>query len=189
MDRQQALKYDTELNERLQKYAEDCGEDAMVGKSIVEQFIEFLPDDELKGMVFLGRNPVSYKLGNARLDLKKAIVAGIGYVTSVSRPESIFSYIQLLIISVIFIGNATEQKLNGIEAYAVYLLHMKDAYHFGMEEEKFIGELQDWCSAKGGIVANREKVVEALNHLYAMKTADFEDGKISLREQVWGKMD
>ena len=55
MDRQQALKYDTELNERLQKYAEDCGEDATVGKSIVEQFIEFLPDDGLKGMVFLGR--------------------------------------------------------------------------------------------------------------------------------------
>ena len=189
MDRQQALKYDTELNERLQKYAEDCGEDATVGKSIVEQFIEFLPDDELKGMVFLGRNPVSCKLGNARLNLKKAIVAGIEYAASVSRPESTFGYIQLLIISAIFIGNATEQKLNGIEAHAVYLLHMKDAYQFGIEEEKFIGELQEWCSAKGDIETNSEKVVEALNHLYAMKTADFEDGKISLKEKVWGKMD
>jgi len=115
-------------------------------------------------------------------------VAGIGYVTSVSRPESIFSYIQLLIVSAIFIGKATEQKLSGIETYAVYLLHMKDAYHFGVEEETFIGELQEWCSTKGGIETNREKVVEALNHLYAMKTADFEEGKISLREQVWGKM-
>lgn len=189
MDRQQALKYDTELNERLQKYAENCGEDAAVGKSITEQFIEFLPDDELKGMVFLGRDPVSYKLGNARLDLKKAIAAGIGYVASVSRPESIFSYIQILIISAIFIGNVTEQKLNGIEAYAVYLLHMKNAYHFGIEEEKFIGELQELCSTKWGIETNREKVVEALNHLYAMKTADFEDGRISLREHVWGKME
>lgn len=189
MNRQQALKYDTELNERLQKYAEDCGEEAAVGKSIAEQFIEFLPDDELKGMVFLGREPVSYKLGNARLNLKKAIVAGIEYAASVSRPESIFSYIQLLIVSAIFIGKATEQKLNGIEAHAVYLLHMKGAYHFGIAEENFIGELQDWCSTKGGIETNREKAVEALNHLYAMKTADFEDGKISLREQVWGKMD
>lgn len=189
MDRQQAMRYDGDLREIIMDFSREHGEDEAFGKSIVDQYVEFLPDNEIKGMIFLNRDPVSYKLGNVRLNLKQAILAGVEFAASVSRPESIFNYIQLLIISILFIGNATGQKLNDIEAYAVYLLHIKNAYHFGIEEEAFIHELQEWCGTKGAIETNREKVIGALNHLYAMRTADFEDGKISLKETVWGRME
>lgn len=188
MNRQQAMKYDAELRVKIEDCAKDYGEDVTLGRVIVDQFVEFLPDNEVKGMIFLDQDTDSHKLGNVRLDLKQAILAGVEFLASVSRPESIFNYIQLLIISVLFIRNATEQKLNGIEASAVYLLHMKNAYGYGIEEEQFIKELQDWYYQKEDEKLERGKVVEAINHLYAMKTADFDSGKIYLKEKVWGRM-
>ncbi len=189
MNRQQAVKYDSELREIIESYAKNYGEDDALGKNIVDQFVEFLPDNEIKGMVFLDGDPVSRKLGNVRLDLKQAMLAGVEFAASVSRPESIFNYIQLLIISILFIRNVTEQKLSGVEARAVYLLHMKNAYTFGIDEEQFICDVQEWYCQKGDEKPAREKVVEAINHLYTMKTADFDNGKIYLKERVWGRME
>lgn len=189
MIRQRAKEYDDKLGRKLQDYASECGENVEVAKNIVDNFIEFIPDDDIKGMVFLNDDPVFYKLGNARIDLRKAILAGVELVASVSRPESVFNYIQLLIISALFVRNITRQELNGIEAYTVYLLHMKGAYQFSIKEEQFILDLQEWYTQQKGTALEKEKIVEAINHLYKMKVADFEDGKICLKENVWGKLE
>ena len=133
MTRQQAIAYDEKLIRELQGYASDHGETETVAKGIVADFVEFLPDNDIKGMVFLVNDPVSYKLGNAMIDLRKAILAAVEFAASVSRPESLFNYIQMLIISVLFIRSLTRQELNGLEAYTVYLLHMKGAYQYGIE--------------------------------------------------------
>ena len=189
MTRQQAIAYDEKLIRELQGYAGDCGEDETVAKGIVADFVEFLPDNDIKGMVFLGNDPVSYKLGNAKIDLRKAILAAVEFAASVSRPEGLFSYIQMLIISVLFIRSLTRQELNGLEAYTVYLLHMKGAYQYGIEEEQFILDMQEWYMQQKGIKLERGKAVETINHLYEMKVADFESGKICLKEKVWGKLE
>lgn len=188
MNRQQAIEYDLELSDKLQQYARKCGENEELGKRIVNNFIEFLPENEIKNMIFLDGDPTSYKLGNVRIDLKKAMLAGVEFAASVSTPESIFNYIQLLIISVLFIKNVTRQELNGIEASVIYLLHMKEAYEFGIEEGQFINEMQEWYQQKNEEL-EYEKIVEAINHLYNMKTAKLENGKIFLKEKVWGKIE
>ena len=144
MTRQQAVEYDKKLSKELQDYASDSGEDKTVATNIVDNCIEFLPEDDMKGMIFLRNDPVSYKLGNVRLDLKKAILEVLELAASVSRPESIFNYIQLLIVSVLFIGNATKLELSRLEAHVIYLLHTKGAYQSGVEEEQFILEMQEW---------------------------------------------
>lgn len=189
MTRQQARAYDDKLSGTLQRYAGNCGENEAVAKSIVADFVEFLPDDDVKKMVFFGNDPVSYKLGNARIDLRKAILAGVEFTASVSRPESLFNYIQMLIVSVLFIRSLTRQELNGLEAYTVYLLHVKGAYQYGIEEEQFILDMQEWYMQQKGIKLERGKTVETINHLYKMKVADFESGKICLKEKVWGKLE
>lgn len=189
MTRQQAMAYDDKLSKKLQGYAGDCGENETVAKGIVADFVEFLPDNDVKGMVFLGNDSVSYKLGNARLDLRKAILAGVEFAVSVSRPESLFNYIQMLIVSVLFIRSITRQELNGLEAYTVYLLHVKGAYQYGIEEEQFILDMQEWHMQQKGIKLERGKVVETINHLYEMKVADFEGGTICLKEKVYGKLE
>ncbi|MDE7205475.1 MAG: hypothetical protein K2O91_27060 [Lachnospiraceae bacterium] len=189
MTRQQAMEYDDKLSKKLQDYASDCGEDKTAAKNIVDNYIEFLPENDIKNMVFLGNDPVSYKLGNVRIDLKKAILAGVELAASVSRPESIFNYIQMLIVSVLFIRSVTRQELNGIEVYIVYLLHIKGAYQSGVEEEQFIHDFQEWYMQRENTTLERRNVVETINHLYEMKVADFENGKICLREKVWGKLE
>lgn len=189
MTRQQAVEYDNKLSKELQDYASNFGEDKTVAMNIVDNFIEFLPEDDMKGMIFLRNDPVSYKLGNVRLDLKKAILAGLELAASVSRPESIFNYIQMLIVSALFIRSITRQELNGIEAYIVYLLHIKGAYQSDIDEEQFIHDLQEWYLQRENTMLEREKMVGAINHLYEMKVADFENGKIRLKEKVWGKLE
>lgn len=189
MTRQQAVEYDNKLSKELQDYAGNYGEDKTVAMNIVDNFIEFLPEDDMKGMIFLRNDPVSYKLGNVRLDLKKAILAGLELAASVSRPESIFNYIQMLIVSALFIRSITRQELNGIEAYIVYLLHIKGAYQSDIDEEQFIHDLQEWYLQRENTMLEREKMVGAINHLYEMKVADFENGKIRLKEKVWGKLE
>ena len=173
MTRQQAVEYDSKLSKELQGYASDSGEDKTVATNIVDNFIEFIPENDMKGMIFLRNDPASYKLGNVRLDLKKAILAGLELAASASRPESIFNYIQMLIVSV----------------YIIYLLHIKGAYQSDIEEEQFIHDLQEWYMQRENTTLERGKIVGAINHLYEMKAVDFENGKIRLKEKVWGKLE
>lgn len=189
MTRQQAITYDDRLSRKLQEYASNHGENEALAKDIVADFVEFLPDNDVKGMIFLGDDPVSYKLGNARIDLRKAILAGVEFAASVSRPESLFNYIQLLLVSVLFIRSITRQELNGLEAYIIYLLHEKGTYQSGIEEDLFIHDMQEWYMQQKGLKLEQEKVMEAINHLYEMKVADIEGGKICLKEKVWGKLE
>lgn len=188
MNRQQAVIYDEELQKELQSCAKKYSEDASMTKYIVDNFVEFIPEDDVKGMIFLGNNSASYKAGNVRLDFRKALLAGVEFVASISNPESIFNYIQLLIVSVLFIGNATKLELSRLEAYVIYLLHTKGAYQSGVEEEQFILEVQEWYQQKEGKELEREAVVDAINHLYDIKAADFSAGRINLVERVWGKL-
>lgn len=188
MNRQQAMKYDEELQKELQSYAREYSEDAGMAKYIVDNFVEFIPEDDVKGMIFLGNNSASYKAGNVRLDFRKTLLAGVEFVASISSPESIFNYIQLLIVSVLFIGNATKLELSRLEAYVIYLLHTRGAYQSGVEEERFILEVQEWYWQKEGKELDCGAVVDAINHLCDIKVADFNYGRINLIERVWGKL-
>ena len=138
-----------------------------------------------KGIIFIGEDSASYKAGNIKMDLKKAFIAGIEFAASISKPESIFNYIQLIIVSVFFIGKSAKQELSSLEAYVIYLLHEK-VYNTGVEEERFISEVQEWYQRKEGKAVDRDDIVDAMNNLYRIKVADFNDGNIYLKEHVWG---
>lgn len=189
MTRKQANEYDNELKTRLQDCAKEILMDQQAGTYIVDNFIEFIPEDYVKGMIFLGNDPVSYKAGNVRIDLKKALLAGIEFVASISAPESIFNYIQLLIVSALFIGKASKQELSEVEACIVYWLHTRGAYDTGVEEERFILNFREWYQEKEGKALERGDIVNAINHLYHIKVADYKEGNIYLKEKVWGKLD
>ena len=119
------------------------------------------------------------------IDIKKALVSGFEFAASISRPESIFNYIQLIIASAFFIEKSVKQELSRLEAYAVYLLHKNGAYDTGMEEERLINEVQEWCRQKEGTIVEGEKIADAVNQLYRIRTLDLRDGKIYLNEHVW----
>lgn len=66
---------------------------------------------------------------------------------------------------------------------------MKGAYQSGIEEEQFILYLREWYMQQKGIKLERREIVEVINRLYKMKVTDFENGKICLKEKVWGKLE
>lgn len=189
MTRKQANEYDSQLKARLQDCAGEILMDRQAGAYIVDNFIEFIPEDTVKGMIFLGDDPASYKAGNVRIDLKKAIFAGIEFVASISAPESIFNYIQLLIVSALFIGKASKQELSEVEAHIVYWLHTRGTYEVGVEEERFILSFKEWYQEKEEKTLEREDIVNAINHLHHIKVADYREGNIYLKEKVWGKLE
>lgn len=187
MTRQEAIQYNNILKGELEQAALQYDLQKSIGIYIVDHCITVLPEDARKGMIFLGEDAVSYKAGNIKLDLKNAIIAGLELVASVNMPESIFNYIQLLIVSAFFIKKATRQNLGKLEAYIVYLLHMKNTYNVGVDEKKFTCELQEWYQQKEEKTLSRKDVLEAINRLYDIKVVDFENGNIYLKEKVWGK--
>lgn len=189
MTRKEAMEYNDSLKRELGQAALQYGLDEPAGAYIVDNYITVLPEDARKGMIFLGKDSASYKAGNVKIDLKKAIIAAFELAASISRPESIFNYIQLVIVSVFFIEKAIKQEMGRLESYAVYLLHKKDAYDTGIEEERFISELQEWYQQKEGKAAGRREIIEAINNLYEIKAADFNNGNIYLREHVWGTVE
>lgn len=111
MTRQDAIEYDNWLKSGLMQEAEVLGLGEKAGSDLADRYITVIPDDERKGMVFLGGEAASYKLGNVRLDLKKAIVAALELAASVSLPESFFNYLQLLIVGAFLSRNLRNRRL------------------------------------------------------------------------------
>ena len=111
MTRQDAIEYDNWLKSGLMQEAEVLGLGEKAGSDLADRYITVIPDDERKGMVFLGEEAASYKLGNVRLDLKKAIVTALELAASVSLPESFFNYLQLLIVGAFLSRNLRNRRL------------------------------------------------------------------------------
>lgn len=187
MNRQQAIFYNEQLSEQLKNQANSWGIDTELGKRIVDDFVMFLPESELKGIILLGSDSTSYKLGNVRLDLKNAIMAGLEFIASISQPEDIMNYIQLLIVAVIFIKNITGKELDGRESRLVYFLHVKNAYTNGVEEDTLAYEMKTWYQDEE--IIEKDEMTKTIDRLCEMNVIEIDCGKLFLKEKVLGKMD
>ena len=188
MTREEAVEYDNALKQELERTALKHDMAETVGDYLVDNFITVIPEDARKGMIFLGENSASYKAGNVKIDLKKALITGLEYVASVNKPENIFNYVQMIIVSVLFVVKSVKQEIGKLEAQVVYFLHERGAYEVGIGEEEFICAMQRWYQQKEGEILEREDVDAALKFLYGVKIVDFDNGKICLKEKVFGRV-
>lgn len=187
MTRQEAIDYDNELKNQMMMAAESLGLEKKIGADIVNSYVIVIPEDERKGMIFLGNDAASYKFGNIRLDLRKAIIAGLELVASVKLPESFFNYLQLLIIGGFFIKKSTKQEIGKLDAYIVYRLHVINAYEIGISEESFLQDFQNWYQERQEKNLDASEIELSIERLYQIKALDIVDGKIYLKEHVVGK--
>ena len=91
MTQHEAEEYNHLLINEVIKEAETLGIEGKAGGEFIDRNILVIPDDPRKGMIFLGEESASYKLGNVRLNIKSAIMAALELVTSVNLPESFFN--------------------------------------------------------------------------------------------------
>lgn len=189
MTRKEAIEYDNALKQELERTALQYDMEERVGDYLVDNFITVIPEDARKGMIFLGENSASYKAGNVKIDLKKALVAGLEYVVSVNKPESIFNYVQMIIVSVLFVLKSVKQEIGKLEAQVVYFLHERGAYEVGIEEEEFVCAMQKWYQQNEGKILDRGDIDVALRSLYEVGVVVFVDGNVYLKEKVFGKVE
>lgn len=188
MTREEAVSYDNELKDKLMLAAKRMGLAENIGSDIVDGCIMVIPDDNRKGMIFLGKESASYKVGNIRMDLKKAIVAGLELVASASIPGDFFNYLQLLIVGVLFIQKAVRQGIEKEGAYLVYFLHLKNAYMEGVREESLLSDFQRWYRDRTEKFLELAEIREIVEELWRQKILDVIEGKIYLAEYVRGSV-
>ena len=186
MTLQEALKYDDLLKDNLMEKAATLNLREETASQIVEQHVIVIPDDARSGMIFLGNESASYKLGNVRLNLKNAIVAGLELFAAVSIPDTFWNYLQLLISAAFFIQKSTKQEVEKEEAYILYFLHQQDCYKIGIKENDFEHRFKLWCQDRQLEYPGEAKCEKARKNLYKSKTIDIEEEAIYLKEQVIG---
>ena len=108
MTLQEALKYDNLLKHNLMEKATTLNLSEETASQIMDQHVLVIPDDARSGMIFLGNESASYKLGNVRLNLKNAIAAGLELLAAVSIPDTFWNYLQLLISAAFFYSEIYE---------------------------------------------------------------------------------
>lgn len=94
MTLQEALKYDNLLKHNLMEKAASLNLSEETASQIMDQHVLVIPDDARSGMIFLGNESASYKLGNVRLNLKNAVAAGLELFAAVSIPDTFWNYLQ-----------------------------------------------------------------------------------------------
>lgn len=188
MNRGEAEELDCQIRKTLEMYSKENALDLSVGNIIMEQYLEIIPDEAKRNIIFLGEETVSYKLGNVRLDLKSVLVAIAEFVVSLNRPETLFQYLQLAIISILCIETITKKKLDNNSAVIIYALHLLDAYKIGVTEKQLndkILQMLDDYKIRGFDI---ELLNRNISDLLKWNVITMNEEKIYLNEIVWGKI-
>lgn len=67
MNRIQAMELDGQIRKHLEEYSLQNGLNPAFGNTIMDKYLQIIPDTAKREMIFLGDKSVSYKLGNIRL--------------------------------------------------------------------------------------------------------------------------
>ena len=183
MTRDEAEALDFELN----RYLENCSQrmgieepfyDCVMGNIIIS------PEPMKKDMIVLADHSFSIKPGNIRLDLKACIATGIELAASLSKPENVFNYIQLILLGCIFISKTAIMKLSPACAAMVYALHEQRCDNYGIDEAHLKAGIERLARIGKIDSFDFSKFDEALNQVLKMHVVDMEAGKITLAETV-----
>lgn len=188
MNRAEARQKDCEIREYLKDYSTKYELSPAFGEIIMDKYLEIIPEDTKREMIFLGKESVSYKLGNIRLDFRSVLVAVAEFVASLNKPESILDYMQLAIISVLCVGTITKKELNHNEAVIAYVLHKRNAYEIGITLEQLLSEIRKLLADYKVRRFDFENVDEAVDNLLNWNVLYMEEEKLYLNEQIWGNV-
>lgn len=187
MTRNEAERLNAQIIEYLAEYSQTLGIEKDFAVNTVDSYLEVIPETQKRDIVFLGKNARSIKPGNVKLDLKGLIMAAIELASSIGVPDNLFELIQLVLQGCIFIFKVTEVKLGKEEAEIVYVLHELGAYCNEVEESRVKEELRrmmEICRIESFDLGRFDTLV---NNLLKIRVIDVTDGRIILKEYVWGK--
>ena len=188
MNRMEARQLDCKIRECLESFSIEQGLNPEFGKMIMDNYLEIIPDDSKREMIFLGKESVSYKMGNIRLDLRSVLIALADFVASLNKPETFFQYVQLVIISIFCVGTITKKELDFNCAVIVSVLHRRNAYEMGFTVEQVGAEIKKMIDEGQLEEIDMESLDKNIRNLLKWNVICMEEEKIYLNERVWGKI-
>ena len=188
MDRMKAEQLDHEIRECLNDLSLKYELEPDFGNLIIDKYLEIIPDNFKKDMIFLGKESFSYKLGNIRLDLRSVLIALAEFMTSLNKPETFFQYMQLVIVSILCVGAVTKKELDHNCAVILYALHKRNAYEIGVTSELLKFEIQKDIDNYQTEDFEMEKFDRNINNLLKWSVIYMEEEKLYLNEKVWGNI-
>lgn len=153
---------------------------------LVAQYIYLIPETQEKNFVALWKQPVAHTKNNICLDLKGAITAFLLYATSISEPETVWDYLRVLVMSLLFLLNITEYKLVPLEARIIYLLHCENAYEHSIEETELTNRVLSEYQKTLPVNTQAIDITKTITNLNQLGIIDIREGYITLIQKVWG---
>lgn len=188
MNRTEARQLDCKIRECLENFSIEQSLNPEFGKLIMDNYLEIIPDNSKREMIFLGKESSSYKMGNIRLDLKSVLIALADFLTSLNKPETFFEYVQLVIISIFCVGAVTKKELDYNCAVIVYLLHKRNGYEIGFTVNQVKVEINKMRDDYQFEDFDMEKLEKDIKNLLKWNVIRMEEEKVYLNERVWGKI-
>lgn len=188
MNRTEARQLDCKIRECLENFSIEQSLNPEFGKLIMDNYLEIIPDNSKREMIFLGKESSSYKMGNIRLDLKSVLIALADFLTSLNKPETFFEYVQLVIITIFCVGAVTKKELDYNCAVIVYLLHKRNGYEIGFTVNQVKAEINKMRDDYQFEDFDMEKLEKNIKNLLKWNVIRMEEEKVYLNERVWGKI-
>lgn len=189
MDRIKAEQLDCEIRECLNDFSIKYKLQPEFANLIMDKYLEIIPDDLKRDMIFLGKESASYKPGNIQFDLKNTLITLVEYIASLSEPETLFHYIQLAIVSVLCVRAITKKELDYNCAVIVSVLHKRNAYEIGFTSEQIKEEIEKMSINYRVEDFEMENFDKTINNLLTWNVIYMEEEKIYLNEIVWGNIE
>lgn len=189
MTKNEAIEFEKELKIFITKEATRMNLPSEQVNEILDQYVEIYPDKLTSmGMFDLGDKSKSIRPGNIHFNMRGFLEATAGLGSSAVIPQDTKAWFVLALNCFLFVCGVSDsitKEISENEAYIVAFLHTHNMYDHGLLEENFGTTFNTWYEEKTGEKMTPQKMKNALNNLYDMKSTDIISGEIRLKEKVW----
>ena len=158
-----AKEIEKSLKSALFERASTLGISTLHTDLIVDEYVTFYTEGDIKGVAILGKRSGSFKPGNIMLDIKKTLSYAAEAIIGIGVISSAFDIIKLALIVAIFISKSSKCEISDREAMILYLLHKEDAYSHNISEEDVIAMYHKYGEEQRISDALDDAIVESIN--------------------------
>lgn len=161
--------------------------DKVFAEKIADEYVVLIADSGVSEFTYNRKQPMSLKPGNLFVDMKGALKAAVEIFAGYQKPDNWFSAIQLLLLLILSLKNVINVKLPEKSAEVLIVLNRMEGFERAMEEEKLLQQVRKFEEEHGLEQIEEVEFVENINFLDKYGVVEISDGKVTLKEKVFGR--
>ena len=182
-----AILYDEEWSLKVRQLGKEMGINQEFVKCFSEMGIVVVVEPGISELVYNRKCPTTLKPGNIFVDLKKLSEAIAQIFSGIQMPESLFDIGQMILLIILGIKDIVNVKLPVETVEILITLMQNGGFESWMEEEELYHKVNDYNKRYDLLPVEREKILEVSTLLDKYGVVEIQDGKILLKEKVFGK--